>query len=549
MGSKAVDSLYGACSMERVRPFPLLMKFILERSARLFAKQEIVDRDFRYTYYEAYRRMCSLANAIKDLGVEIHDKVATLAWNTHRHFELYWTVPCIGAVLHTVNVRLLPDQIARIINHAEDRIVFLDDDFIPLVEGMRDKLKTVEAYVIMADNTKMPETILNPAYEYEDLLKSASSKFEWPEFDENTLATLSYTTGTTGEPKGASFTHRMLFIHTLITALPEAFSITRYDVVLHIVPMFHIHSWGLPYSSTLMGAKQVFPGRFDIKLVMELIQREKVTIIAAVPTVYVMMLECSEADKYDLSSLKYAFSGGAPTSVGLIKAFREKFGVQLITSYGLTEACPVLTKAHLKPHMMDWPAQKKDEIYSKTGLPLPGLDLRIINERGEEVPYDGKTIGEIVVRGPYITSGYYKDPERTAESWDERAYFHTGDAAVVDDEGYITIVDRYKDIIRSGGEIIPSVMIDKIIEQHPAVTSCATVAMPHEKWGERPLAYVVLKPEYKGKVAEEEIRKFCMDKLPKWMVPDVVRFIDSMPMTSTGKKNKKLLKAWKVQSA
>jgi fatty-acyl-CoA synthase len=519
------------------------MKFILERSARLFPKQEIVDRNFRYTYHDAYERMCSLANAMEDLGVKMGDKVATLAWNTHKHFELYWTVPCMGAVLHPVNVRLFPDQIARIMNHAEDKIVFLDDDFIPLVEGLRGKLETIEAYVVMTNKAKMPKTNLEPVYGYETLLRKASSKFEWAEFDENTPATLGYTTGTTGEPKGACFTHRMLFLHTLITTLPEAFPVTRYDTVLHIVPMFHVHSWGIPYDSTLVGAKQVFPGRFDLKVVMELIQRERVTITAAVPTVYAMMLEHPEADKYDLSSLKYAFSGGAPTSIGLIKAFREKFGVQLITSYGLTETCPVLTKAHLKPYMMDWSTQRKDEIYSKTGLPLPGLDLKVIDEHGEEVPHDGKTIGEVVVRGPYVTSAYYKDPERTAESWDERGYFHTGDAAVIDEEGFITVVDRYKDIIKSGGEIIPSMMVDKIIEQHPAVACCATIAMPHEKWGERPLACVVLKPDYQGKVTEEEIREFCEDKMPKWQIPDVVRFLDSMPMTSAGKKDKKLLRA------
>lgn len=532
--------------MRVIKPFPLLMKFMLERSFRLFAKQDIVERDFRYTYHDAYKRMCSLANAIEDLKVEMGDKVATLAWNTHRHFELYWTVPCMGAVLHPVNMRLLQDQIVRVINHAEDKVIFLDSDFMPLVEGLRGKLETVRAYVILTDKGGMPETKLEPVYEYEALLKKASSTFEWPEFDENALATLGYTTGTTGEPKGAYFTHRMLFLHTLITTLPEAFSITRYDTVLHVVPMFHAHSWGLPYDSTLVGAKQVFPGRFDPKIAMELIQRERVTIIAAVPTLYAMMLEHPEVDKYDLSSLKYAFSGGAPTSIGLIKAFREKFGVQLITSYGLTETCPVLTKAHLKPYMRDLSTQRRDEVYSKTGLPLPGLDLKIINERGEEVSHDGKTIGEIVVRGPYVTPAYYKDPERTAESWDERGYFHTGDAAVIDDEGYITIVDRYKDIIRSGGEIIPSTLIDKVIEQHPAVACCATIAMPHEKWGERPLACVVLMPEFKDKVTDEGIRKFCEGKMPKWQIPDAVLFLDSMPMTSAGKKDKKLLRAEKV---
>lgn len=532
--------------MESLKPFPLLMKFIIERSAKLFPKQEIVDRDFMYTYHDAYERMCKLANVLQDLGVQTGDKVATLAWNTHRHFELYWSVPCMGAVLHPINVRLFPDQITHIISHAEDKVVFLDDDLIPLVENLKNELKTVETYAIMSDKANVPKTILEPSYEYESLLRKAPSKFEWPEFDENTLATLNYTTGTTGEPKGACFTHRMLFLHTLITTLPEAFRITRYDTVLHIVPMFHAHSWGLPYDSTLVGAKQVFPGRFEIEAMMELIQREKVTVTGAVPTVYAMMLELPEADKYDLSSLKYAFSGGAPTSAGLIKAFREKFGVQLIASYGLTETCPVLTKAHLKPHMTDWAIQKKDEVHSKTGLPLPGLDLKVVNEQGEEIPHDGKTIGEIIVRGPHVTAAYYRNPERTAASWDKHGYFHTGDAAVIDDEGYITIVDRYKDIIRSGGEIVPSTLIDRVIEQHPAVAYCATIAMPDQKWGERPLACVVLKSECKGKATEKEIRKFCEGKMPKWQIPDLVLFLDSIPMTSTGKKNKRLLRDKKV---
>jgi fatty-acyl-CoA synthase len=528
--------------LEHVRPFPLLMKFLLERSAKLFSKQEIVNKDFRYTYHDAYERMCRLAHAVKGLGIGKGDKVATLAWNTHKHFELYWTVPCVGAILHPVNVRLSSDQIVRLMNHAEDKVVFLDDDFIPLFEDLRNKLETVKAYVVMTSRTEMPETKLEPVYEYETLLKKFSPAFEWPEFDENTPATIGYTTGTTGVPKGVCFTHRMLFLHTLISTLPEGFAITRYDTLLHIVPMFHVHSWGIPYDSTLVGARQVFPGRFDITTVMKLIQMEKVTVTAAVPTVYAMMLTHPEAEKYDLSSLKYAFSGGSPASIGLIKTFREKFGVQLINGYGLTETCPVLTEAHLKPHMKDWSAERRDEMYSKIGLPLPGLDLKVIDEHGEEVPHDEKTIGEIVVRGPYIASAYYKDPEKTAESWDKQGYFYTGDAAVIDDEGYITLVDRYKDIIKSGGEIIPSVSIDKVIEQHPAVVCCATIAVSHEKWGERPLAYIIVKHEYKGHVTEKEIRTFCEDKIPKWQIPDEVRFLDRMPMTSMGKKDKKLLR-------
>jgi fatty-acyl-CoA synthase len=528
--------------MEDISPFPLLMKFIFERSAKLFSKQEIIDQDFRYTYHAAYERMCRLANAIEGLGVGLEDKVAVLAWNTHRYFELYWTVPCMGAVLHPVNVRLSPDQIVQIMNHAEDKVVFLDNDFIPLIEDIINRLKTVKAYVIMTDKTGNQETKLEPVHEFEELLKKAASKFEWPEFDENTPATLGYTTGTTDEPKGACFTHRMLFLHTLITTLPEAFAITRYDTILHIVPMFHVHSWGIPYDSTLVGARQVFPGRFDIKKIMKLIQMENVTIIAAVPTVYAMMLAHPEAYKFNFSSLKYAYSGGAPLSTGLIKAFREKFGLPLISGYGLTETCPVLTESHLKSHMQDWSTERKDEVYSKTGLFLPGLDLRVINEKGEEVPHDNKSIGEIVVRGPYIAPFYYKDPERSAKSWDKKGYFHTDDAAVIDEENYITIVDRSKDTIKSGGEIIPSVLTDTIIEKHPAVACCATVAMPHKKWGERPLSYIVLKQEYIGKVTEKEIRMFCEDKMLKWQIPDAVRFLEKMPMTSTGKKDKKLLR-------
>jgi len=302
----------------------------------------------------------------------------------------------------------------------------------------------------------------------------------------------------------------------------------------------------LPYDATLVGAKQVFPGKLDVKNILALIERERVTITAAVPTIFTMMLEHPDTDKYDLSSLKYVFSGGAPTSAGLIKAFRDKFGVQLVTSYGLTETCPVLTKAHLKTYMRNWTPQKRDDVYSKTGLPLPGLDLKVVNDKGEEVPHDGKTIGEIIVRGPYVTPAYYKDPKRTAETWDKLGYFHTGDVAVIDEEGYVTVVDRHKDIIRSGGETIPSTLIDKVIEQHPAIACCATIATPHEKWGERPLACVVLKPEYRGKVIAEEIREFCKDKIPKWQVPDTVLFLDNMPTTSTGKKDKKLLRAEKV---
>ncbi len=529
--------------MKYGKNFPLLMKFFLKRAVSLFPVREIVDRSFRYTYREAYGRMCKLANALESLGVKEGDKIATLAWNTHQHFELYWAVPCMGAVLHPVNIRLSQNQILNILRHAEDKIVFLEKEFIPLIERLSPQLENVSAYVLMGGENE--EVRFKPSYSYESLIEDFPPRYDWPEISENQPATLGYTTGTTGEPKGVCFTQRMLFLHTLITLTPEGFAINRYDTILHIVPMFHVHSWGLPYDATVVGAKQVFPGRFKIEALFELIEREKVTVTAAVPTVYIMMLEHPKADEYDLSSLRIAFSGGAPTSPGLIKSFREKFGVQLVTSYGLTETCPVLTKAHLKPHMKKWPIERMDEVYAKTGLFLPGLDLKIVDEKGKEVPRDGKTVGEIIVRGPYVALEYFKDSEKTSEAWDENGYFHTADAAVMDEEGYITIVDRYKDIIRSGGEMIPSLVIDKIIEKHPAVASCATIAMPHKKWGERPLACVVLKPEYKGRVSEEEIISFCKGKMPKWQLPDAVVFMDEIPLTSTGKKDKRKLRTMK----
>ncbi|MGP3668124.1 MAG: long-chain fatty acid--CoA ligase [Candidatus Bathyarchaeota archaeon] len=527
--------------------YQLTLTKILERAVNVFPDVEIVYRNiFRYTYADLYRRIQKLANVLKKLGVREGVKIATLELNTHRHLELYFAVPCMGAVLHMANPRLSLEEIAYILNHAEDEVLFVNEAFLPIVEAMSDKLKTIKYYVIMSDKKEIPETKLKPVYEYEELIDSASSTYEFPELGENQVATMGYTTGTTGLPKGVYFTHRQNVLHTLsvAAALGCYLKITHYDTILHVVPMYHVHSWGMPYVATMLGMKQVFPGMFDPKIFLELVKNEKVTYTCMVPTVLDMILKHPEVDNYKphLEGLNVII-GGAALPRALCERGRS-YGMNVLAAYGLSETCPVLTIAYLKRSMVEWSREEKIEKWVKTGLPIPLVDLRIVDSQGNDVKKDEKQMGEIVVRAPWLTKEYYKDPEKTKELW-AGGWMHTGDIAVLDKDGYVKIVDRAKDVVKSGGEWISSLTLEDVILTHPAVSEVAVVGVEHERWGERPIALIVLKPEYKDKVSEddfkEHLKKFP-EKIPRWWMPDRFIFVESIPKTSVGKIDKKVLR-------
>ncbi len=520
---------------------------ILNRAKNLFGKKEIVSKEedgsiLRYTYSQFHKRVCQLANALEELGIGKGDRVGTLAWNTHRHLELYFAPPCMNAVYHTVNLRLSPEQIAYVINHAEDKVLFLDSDQIPVVEKIAEKLN-VEHFVILGKEKTYDTSFESVAYE--DLISGKPKTYEWPEIDENSIAGMAYTSGTTGMPKGVCYTHRNLVLHSIVTSLPDALNLSERRCVLHIVPMFHVNSWGIPFAATMVGAKQVFPGQHPKpKDYVELIQNERVDFTACVPTVWMMIYSfLKENPEYDISSLKEAFTGGSAPPSSLLKAFKEEFGITIIHTYGLTETTPVLTVNRPKSYMK----LEGDELYQhsrKQGLLLPLLEMKVVQKRnGEEieVEWNGEDMGELHVRGPWVVSEYYKDPEKTSEKFTD-GWFRTEDIVVVDEEGYIKIVDRAKDLIKSGGEWISSQDLESYLMLHPSVREAAVVGIEHPKWQERPLAFVVLENVAKKEKIKEELMNHLKERFPKWWLPDEIIFVDEIPKTSVGKFDKKVLK-------
>lgn len=505
------------------------------------------ERIERYTYRDAFDRMNALANALSALGVKRGDRVATLDWNTHWHYESYFTIPMMGAVLHTVNVRLAPFEIEYIMNHAEDKVAIVHSDFLKLMEIIAPRVKSLEAIVVV-DAESVPEKVGGvKVYHYEDLVKSYKGKFDWPELSENEIAGMCYTSGTTGLPKGAYFTHRMMVVHALSVAIFIASSpligASSLSTFLTIVPMFHVFSWGLPYVNTLIGAKQVYPNRYTPRTLLELIVREKVTHTAGVPTILYMLLTDPESYKYDLTGLTF-ISGGAATPKALAEAARKR-GIRVIVGYGLTETAPVLTIASPPVRLLESPAL--EDLVLRTGWPIPLVEIQVVDPEGKPVPKDGKTMGEIVVRAPWVTPEYYKDPAKTEEAW-RGGWFHTGDVAVWFEDGSILILDRDKDVIKSGGEWISSVRLEDAISTHPGVSQVAVIAVKSKKWGERPAAIIVPKPEWKGRITLEEIRRHLEENyvskglIPKWWLPDLVIEVESLPLTSVGKISKRTLR-------
>lgn len=525
--------------------WPLTLHHFLDRAARLFPRKEIATRTaagmHRYTYADFHRRVHRLAHALNRLGIGRGDRVATFAWNTYRHLEIYFAAPCMGAVLHTLNIRLAPDQLVYIINHAEDRVIFVDASLVPLLERIRDQIPTVKAFVVMSDTGPIPTT-LSPALDYEALLEeSPDAPYPWPRLDENAAAGMCYTSGTTGNPKGVVYSHRAIFLHSLALCLADTFGICEQDVLMPVVPMFHANAWGMPFAGVMVGAKLVFPGpHLQPRDIAELIQNERVTVTAGVPTIWIGLYALLERERYDLSSLRVMPVGGSAMPRALIEAFEKRFGIRVAHAWGMTEMTPLGTVANLKSYMADWPEEERFAIRAKQGMPVVGVEIRAVDDQGREVPWDGKTMGELQVRGPWVIRAYYNDP-RTAEAFQD-GWFRTGDVVTIDPEGYIQIVDRTKDLIKSGGEWISSVDLENALMAHPKVLEAAVIAVPHPKWQERPLAVVVPRPEFKEDLTKEELLEFLRPRFAKWWLPDDIVFVEAIPKTSVGKFDKKVLR-------
>jgi fatty-acyl-CoA synthase len=522
--------------------YQLTLPAMLRRAEALYGPKEIVtrkpDKSFhRYTYADFVRRAKKLATALGELGLEKSDRVATLAWNNHQHLEAYFGVPCAGLVLHTINPRLSADDLAYIIDHAEDRVLLVDETMVGLLDGLGDRVDLDRVFVLSADGSAQ-----EGLESYEDLLSGADEgRFEYPDFDEDDAAAMCYTSGTTGRPKGALYSHRAICLHSVASAMTDMLGISERDVVMPVVPMFHVNAWGLPFTATLVGAKQVLPGpHLDPESLLEDMSNEGVTITAGVPTIFFGILRKLDegAGSYNLSSVREMVIGGSAAPEGMIRAFEERHNLRVLHAWGMTETTPLGTVCNLSSVLDDAPEDERYKVRATQGLPGPFIEVRA---RGDEgfVPWDGETMGELEVRGPWV-SGAYFNTEEGADKFTEDGWFKTGDIVTIDENGYVEIQDRTKDLIKSGGEWISSVALENALMANDAVAEAAVIAIPDERWGERPLGVVVLKEG--AEATEEELLSHLASDHPKWSLPDAIEFVDEIPHTATGKALKMALR-------
>jgi fatty-acyl-CoA synthase len=525
--------------------WPLMISSVLRHADRCHGDAEIVSRTVegpihRYTYRDAHVRARKLANALARLRVTPGECVGTLAWNGYRHFELYYAVSGMGAVIHTINPRLFHDQLTYIVNHAGDRVVFFDLTFLPLVEKLAPSCPTVTTWVAMTDRAHLPASAALPGVLcYEDLLAGETDDYAWPEFDENTAAALCYTSGTTGNPKGALFSHRSTVLHAMACCLPDAKGYSARSVVLPIVPMFHVNAWGIPYSAPLVGAKLVFPGAgLDGKSLYELFESERVETSAGVPTVWLGLIQYMKQNNLRFSTFKSTTIGGSACPPAMMRTLRDDFGVRVQHGWGMTEMSPVGTIGTPKGKHRDLSPDERLALALKQGRPLYGVEMKIVDAAGCDLPHDGVASGNVMVRGPWVVRDYFRSELPSPLSAD--GWFPTGDVGAIDPDSYLQITDRSKDVIKSGGEWISSIELENIAIGHPGVIEAAVIGVPHPKWDERPLLLVVRKDG--AAVTRDELLRFYDGKIAKWCMPDDVLFVEDLPHTATGKLSKKTLR-------
>ena len=526
--------------------YQLLVPGLLDRASIYFPMKEIITREgdgvHRYTYRDLKGRVNRLCNALGSLGVGKGDRVGTFGWNTYRHLEAYFAPPTMGAITHTTNIRLSPDDLTYIVNHAGDKVMLVDPDLVPILEPLASRLENVEHFVIMTGDSNF-RTSLPSAHIYEELMDSASDRYESPPLDENDPAGLCYTSATTGRPKGVTYTHRAQILHAMMECSADAAGVRERDVVMAVVPMFHANSWGVPYSATMTGATQVLTGvRPDPAAVCRLISEQRVTVSLGVPTIWVGMLDylSRTEEEFDLSSLRAVVSGGSAVPVSMIKTFKERLGVDLIQAYGMTEASPLVSFNRLPSELDGVEGDARLAEQGKQGVPVYGVDMRLVDENGVDLDWDGEQRGELLFRGPWIAAEYFNDP-RSVETFID-GWYHSGDIASVDRLGNIQIGDRVKDMVKSGGEWISSVDLETAIIAHPGVLEAAVIAIPHPTWQERPLACVVPNSEFRDTLEKSEVLEFIRPHFASWWIPDDVVFIDEIPKTSVGKFDKKVLR-------
>ena len=527
-----------------MQDWPMLLHRIIDHAAKFHGERKVITRSVEgpiveTNYREIRARALTVAQRLDKDGIKLGDRVATLAWNTWRHLECWYGILGIGAIYHTVNPRLFPDQIVWIVNHAGDRMMFVDLTFVPLLEKIADRLPAIERYVILTDAAHMPATTLKNAVAYEDWIGEADGDFEWRQFDENTAAGRCYTSGTTGNPKGVLYSHRSNTLHAFIAALPDSKGIRSSDVVMPVVPMFHANCWSLAFSTPMVGATIVMPGcRMDGPSIYELLDTYKVTFTAAVPTVWLMLLQDLEKTGDKLPYLKRVVIGGAACPRAMTKTFQDKYGVEVVHAWGMTEMSPLGTLCTLKPEYAGLTGDALLDVQMKQGHPPFGVDMKIADDAGRDVPWDGKSFGRLKVRGPAVAKSYFKGDG--GEAFEADDWFDTGDVATMDTYGYMQITDRAKDVIKSGGEWISTIDLENLAVGHPKVAEAAVIGVSHPKWEERPLLVIVLK---KGEHAtKEDILGYMQGKIAKWWVPDDVVFVDEIPHTATGKIQKMTLR-------